>query len=138
MKIKILILSLLAFSTFAQKPAKKDYLLSISTDFGEINMILYDEAPLHKANFLNLVKKKFYKDLLFHRIIENFMIQGGDPNSRNAKPETNLGDGGDELERIPFEFKSNRIHKKGTLAAARDGNPEKKSSACQFYIDVTH
>eukprot|EP01035_Chromulina_nebulosa_P031497 gene31497-41996_t len=62
------------------------------------------------------------------------MIQGGDPESKTAKPNQRLGGGGGNMERIPFEFKSNRIHKKGALAAARDNNPEKKSSACQFYI----
>ncbi len=116
---------------FAQK---KDYLLTLRTDFGTMHLILYQETPLHKANFIKLVNKKFYDGLLFHRIIDGFMIQGGDPNSKTAQQGTRLGNGGGEMERIPFEFQPNRIHKKGALAAARDNNPEKKSSACQFYI----
>ena len=116
---------------FAQK---KDYVLTLETDKGKVNMILYDETPLHKANFLKLTKDKFYDGLLFHRVIENFMIQGGDPNSKNAEKGQSLGSGGGDLERIPFEYNEKRYHKKGALAAARDGNPEKKSSATQFYI----
>lgn len=96
--------------------------------------VLYDQTPLHKQNFLKLVKDHFYDSLLFHRIIEGFMIQGGDPNSKNAKAGERLGNGGGNLERIPAEFNPELFHKKGVLAAARDGNPEKKSSACQFYI----
>ena len=120
--------------TFAQKKTRKDYLVTLKTTCGTMHMVLFDDAPLHKANFIKLVNKKFFDSLLFHRVIDTFMIQGGDPNSRNAKPGDALGSGGDELERIPFEFKPNHVHKRGALAAARDGNPEKKSSACQFYI----
>lgn len=120
--------------SFAQKVPKKDYLVTLQTDFGTMKLILFDDTPLHKANFIKLAQDKFYDGLLFHRIIERFMIQGGDPNSRDAKPGQKLGSGGDNLERIPFEFTSNHIHRKGALAAARDNNPEKKSSACQFYI----
>jgi cyclophilin family peptidyl-prolyl cis-trans isomerase len=89
---------------------------------------------LHKANFIKLVNQKFYDSLLFHRIIDGFMIQGGDPKSRNAKAGERLGNGGGDMEDIPYEFKPNHVHRKGALAAARDNNPEKKSSACQFYI----
>jgi peptidyl-prolyl cis-trans isomerase B (cyclophilin B) len=96
--------------------------------------ILYDQTPLHKQNFLKLVGEHFYDSLLFHRIIQGFMIQGGDPNSKKAKPEDRLGGGGGNMERIPAEFRPELFHKKGALSAARDGNPEKKSSACQFYI----
>lgn len=99
-----------------------------------MHAVLYNETPLHKSNFIKLTNQKFYDGLLFHRIIDGFMIQGGDPNSKNAASGTRLGNGGGEMERIPFEFHPNRIHKKGVLAAARDNNPEKKSSACQFYI----
>ncbi|MBA4851542.1 peptidylprolyl isomerase [Emticicia sp. BO119] len=119
---------------FAQKKSKKDYLITLKTTYGTMHMVLFDDTPLHKANFIKLVNKKFFDSLLFHRVIENFMIQGGDPNSRTAKPGEALGSGGGDMERIPFEFKSNHVHTKGALAAARDGNPEKKSSACQFYI----
>jgi cyclophilin family peptidyl-prolyl cis-trans isomerase len=108
--------------------------VKLETNKGNATLILYDETPLHKANFLKLVKEHFYDSLLFHRVISNFMIQGGDPTSKRAKPEARLGAGGAQMERIPFEFTPTRVHKKGALAAARDGNREKKSSACQFYI----
>lgn len=130
----IICLLLVTSAAFAQKKSKKDYLITLKTTNGTMHLVLFDDAPLHKANFIKLVKKKFYDDLLFHRVIEGFMIQGGDPESKNAKPGDRLGGGGANMERIPYEFKSNHVHKKGALAAARDGNPEKKSSACQFYI----
>ncbi len=119
---------------FAQKKPKKDYLVTINTSLGEMKLILHDETPLHKANFLGLIKQNFYDSLLFHRVIENFMIQGGDPNSKSAAQSIVLGNGGGNLERIPAEIVPFLFHKKGALAAARDNNPEKKSSACQFYI----
>jgi len=106
----------------------------IKTDMGEITIKLYDETPLHRDNFIALVKKGFYDSLLFHRVISNFMIQGGDPLSKNAEAGAMLGMGGGDLERIPAEFRPNLFHKKGALAAARDNNPQKASSACQFYI----
>ncbi|MFN8353616.1 MAG: peptidylprolyl isomerase [Spirosomataceae bacterium] len=118
----------------AQKKSKKEYLVTLSTNYGDIKLILFDQTPLHKANFLKLVNQKFYDGLLFHRVIENFMIQGGDPSSRNAKAGERLGNGGSDMERIPAEFVPELFHQKGALAAARDNNPEKKSSACQFYI----
>ncbi|MFN3489128.1 MAG: peptidylprolyl isomerase [Emticicia sp.] len=136
MKKHLFIYTLLLISTisFAQKKSKKDYLVTLNTKYGTIHLVLFDETPLHKANFVKLVEKKFYDSLLFHRIIDGFMIQGGDPESKAAKPNQRLGGGGGNLERIPYEFKANHVHKKGALAAARDNNPEKKSSACQFYI----
>lgn len=136
MKKHFLVYTLLLISTisFAQKKSKKDYLVTLKTKYGSTHIILFDETPLHKANFIKLVEKKFYDSLLFHRIIDGFMIQGGDPDSKTAKPNQRIGGGGGNMERIPYEFKSNHVHKKGALAAARDNNPEKKSSACQFYI----
>jgi cyclophilin family peptidyl-prolyl cis-trans isomerase len=119
---------------FAQKKSKKDYLLTLRTEAGTMHLILFDETPKHKANFVKLVQEKFYDSLLFHRIIDGFMIQGGDPNSRTAKPNERLGNGGSNMERIPFEFVPTRVHRKGALAAASDGNPQKASNACQFYI----
>ena len=101
---------------------------------GVIVIRLYDATPKHRDNFVKLVKQGFYDSLLFHRIIQGFMIQGGDPLSKNAKPGEMLGMGGGDMERIPAEFNPQLIHKKGALCAARDGNPEKASSACQFYI----
>jgi peptidyl-prolyl cis-trans isomerase B (cyclophilin B) len=113
---------------------KKDYILTLKTSKGEAHMVLYDETPLHKANFLKLVKEHYYDSLLFHRVIEKFMIQGGDPTSKNAKSGARLGSGGSNLEKIPFEFTPHRVHKKGALAAASNGNPEKMSNPVQFYI----
>jgi cyclophilin family peptidyl-prolyl cis-trans isomerase len=108
--------------------------IKITTTMGEIVVKLYDSTPKHRDNFIKLVKSGFYDSLLFHRVIKGFMIQGGDPLSKNAPAGTMLGMGGAELERIPAEFNAQLIHKKGTLCAARDGNPAKASSACQFYI----
>ena len=107
--------------------------VEIRTDFGVCVVKLYNETPLHKENFLKLVKKKFFEDLLFHRVIEKFMIQGGDLNSKNAASGTMLGDGNVGYT-IPAEFRDELFHKKGALAAARDNNPEKASNGAQFYI----
>lgn len=111
----------------------------IQTSFGDVELKLYDETPLHKANFLKLVNDGFYDGVLFHRVIANFMIQGGDPNSKTAQPDDMLGNG-DVGYTIPAEFCTPAIyHKKGVLAAARQGdavNPKKESSGCQFYIVV--
>ena len=109
-------------------------LVEITTDYGVMIARLYDSTPKHRDNFLKLVSQKFYDSLLFHRVINGFMIQGGDPTSKNADSTTKLGGGSAPGERIPAEFKQNFFHKKGALAAARDGNPEKASSNCQFYI----
>jgi cyclophilin family peptidyl-prolyl cis-trans isomerase len=134
MRNKLLIISVLFFGfvNFIQAQ-RKDYLITLETNMGTAHIILYDETPLHKANFLKLARSKFYDSLLFHRVINNFMIQGGDPSSKKASAQAKLGAGGG-TEKIPFEFTPLRVHKKGALAAARDGNREKKSSASQFYI----
>lgn len=108
--------------------------VKLTTDMGVIIIRLYDSTPLHRDNFVKLVKDHFFDSLLFHRVIKDFMIQGGDPLSKNAKAGEALGMGGGEMARIPAEFKPGLIHKKGVLAAARDNNPEKASSACQFYL----
>jgi len=108
----------------------------ISTSYGEIKIKLYDETPLHRDNFLKLVSEGYYDGLLFHRVINKFMIQGGDPASKNAQPGVMLGNGGPNYT-IPAEIKPTLIHKKGALAAARKGdnvNPKKESSGSQFYI----
>lgn len=110
--------------------------IQISTTYGDIQIKLFNETPLHKANFLKLVREHFYDSLLFHRIIAGFMIQGGDPDSKLADSKKFLGDG-DLKYTIPAEFVSTLCHKKGMLCAARNGddvNPTKASSACQFYI----
>ena len=118
------------------KKGEKEYYVKIETSYGDMVVKLYNETPLHRDNFLKLVKEGVYDDLLFHRVINQFMIQGGDPNSRNAKPGQMLGEGGLGYT-VPAEFVPTLYHKKGALAAARQGdgvNPEKASSSCQFYI----
>jgi len=110
--------------------------VQIHTDYGDMKIKLYNETPLHKQNFIDLVKKSYYDGTLFHRVISGFMIQGGDPDSKNAVPGQPLGMGGPSYT-IPAEFSPNFIHKKGALAAARQGdavNPKKASSGSQFYI----
>lgn len=108
----------------------------ITTEFGNIVIELYNETPKHRDNFIKLVKDSFYKDLLFHRVIKGFMIQGGDPDSRNAKPGVQLGEGGLDYT-IQAEFNPKLYHKRGVLAAARESdvvNPTKASASTQFYI----
>ena len=110
--------------------------VKIETDSGTMVIQLYDKTPLHRDNFVKLVKEGFYDSLLFHRVINNFMIQGGDPNSRHAGKGILLGEGGLNYT-IPAEFDTSLYHKKGALAAAREGdnvNPSKSSSSTQFYI----
>ena len=111
------------------------YKALISTTQGDIELILFDQTPLHRDNFIKLSKEGVYDSLLFHRVIPEFMIQGGDPESKNAKPGAPLG-GGSVGDRIPAEFIEGIYHRRGALAAARDNNPEKASSSCQFYIVV--
>jgi peptidyl-prolyl cis-trans isomerase B (cyclophilin B) len=114
----------------------KDAMVLIKTDFGNIKLKLYDETPEHKKNFLKLVGEGYYDGVLFHRVIHEFMIQGGDANSKNAQPGERLGSG-DTGYTIPAEINKKYFHKKGALAAARKGgpsNPEKRSSGSQFYI----
>jgi cyclophilin family peptidyl-prolyl cis-trans isomerase len=121
------------YNTIAIKNDKSTK-IKITTDSGVIVIRLYDSTPLHRDNFVKLVESKFYDSLIFHRVIRNFMIQGGDPQSKTAEPGQMLGNGGGDMARIPAEFSKSLIHKRGTLCAARDNNPEKASSACQFYL----
>ena len=107
--------------------------VKITTSLGDIIVRLYDKTPGHRDNFVKLVNDHFYDSLLFHRVINGFMIQGGDPNSKDAAPGVMLGEGGAGYT-IPAELDSSLYHKRGALAAARDDNPEKASSGCQFYI----
>jgi len=147
----IVILLLICFSaslTIAQKPAnnkKKQQTVTvteinqkvkITTDVGDIVVLLYDKTPLHRDNFIKLVTDSFYNGTLFHRVIQDFMIQGGDPDSKNAQPGTVLGEGGPGYT-IKSEFDATLFHKRGALCAARMGdnvNPNKESSGSQFYI----
>ena len=122
-------------SASALKELKEKYstenLVIISTPYGEMIARLFNETPQHRDNFLKLTENKFYDSLLFHRVINNFMIQGGDPDSKAAKADKILGDG-DLGYTVPAEFKPELFHKKGMLCAARNGddvNPEKASSA---------
>lgn len=147
-KIKILIVLmgvLCSLTIFAQKTINsksnnknklKTNIILLSTDFGNIKIRLYNETPQHRDNFLKLVTRNFYDSLLFHRVIRNFMIQGGDPESKHAIQGAMLGNG-DIGYTVPAEFNDSLFHKKGALAAARQGddiNPTKASSGCQFYI----
>ena len=133
-KLLTLLLTLCFLSSFAAKPKNK--YVKITTSKGEVIIKLYNETPLHRDNFLKLAKEGFYDGTIFHRVIKAFMIQGGDPDSRNATPEATLGNGGLKYT-IPAEFVDSLFHKKGVLAAAREGddsNPTKASSSSQFYI----
>lgn len=117
-----------------QAPEKKlGTRVKITTDQGDIIVLLYDKTPLHRDNFIKLIKEHFYDSLLFHRVINTFMIQGGDPESKKAPPGQMLGNG-DAGYTIPAEFDTTLYHKRGALCAARTDNPEKVSSGCQFYI----
>jgi cyclophilin family peptidyl-prolyl cis-trans isomerase len=118
------------------KQINDQYHILIMTDMGNMVVKLYNETPLHRDNFVTKVKAGFYDSLMFHRVIKDFMIQGGDPNSKKPEPGKPLGGGSAAGNRIPAEFKTelNIYHKRGALAAARDNNPEKASSNCQFYI----
>ena len=132
----ILCLPAFIFSCGSQSQTTGEKFVVIKTDQGDMKVKLYNETPQHRDNFFKLVGEGFYNDLLFHRVIKNFMIQGGDPSSRNAGQGVRLGNGGPEYT-IPAEFKPELFHKKGALAAARTGdqvNPEKRSSGSQFYI----
>ena len=136
---------LIPFALFAQdktspapsKPhakTEKRTSVEINTTQGKVVVELYNETPQHRDNFIKLVKEHYYDSLLFHRVIPSFMIQGGDPNSRNAAPGVILGEGGPDYT-IPAEFNKAFIHKKGALSAARQSdqvNPQQRSSGSQF------
>jgi cyclophilin family peptidyl-prolyl cis-trans isomerase len=122
-------------SVFAQQ---KETMVLIKTNMGNIKIKLYNNTPKHRDNFIKLVNKKYYDSLLFHRVIKDFMIQAGDPESKHASITKQLGSGSPNYT-IPAEFKAELLHKKGALAAARSGdevNPLKASSGSQFYIVI--
>lgn len=129
--------------TFVFQPAlltaqdlQNEQLIKIETSKGTMVIKLYNETPAHRDNMIKLIKEGFYKDQLFHRVIKDFMIQGGDPHSAGAEKGQRLGIGGPGYT-VPAEFNETLIHKKGALAAARQGdaaNPEKASSGSQFYL----
>jgi len=139
--ISFFFLVLISAIVFAQKEIKikkKDRKKNIElvTSYGNIILRLSDSTPLHRDNFIRLVKTGYYDSVLFHRVIKSFMIQSGDPNSKHAEPGQPLGNGGPEYT-VPAEFRVTLFHHKGVLAAARSGddvNPQKASSGSQFYI----
>ena len=121
-------------STIKKKDRKRDVL--VQTTMGDIVIRLSDSTPMHRDNFLKLVKVGYYDSILFHRVIKDFMIQAGDPNSKRATTGQPLGNGGPGYT-VPAEFRTTLFHRKGVIAAARTGdnvNPQKASSGSQFYI----
>lgn len=131
--ITLLLFGCLLITSCAQK---KDYVVTISTSYGDMVAILYDETPKHKENFIKLAKEHYFDSLLFHRVIQGFMIQGGDPDSKKAQPGQHLGQGGPGYT-VDAEFNPKFFHEKGALSAARlsdQQNPAKASSGSQFYI----
>jgi cyclophilin family peptidyl-prolyl cis-trans isomerase len=136
----LVLLPLMSFSCLERNKTnntvENNIIVRVETIYGNIDIQLYNETPLHRDNFVKLIREGFYDKLLFHRVIENFMIQGGDPGSRNAGPDARLGSGGPGYT-ITAEINEGLFHKKGAIAAARQGdnvNPEKESSGSQFYI----
>lgn len=130
-QILTLLILFVTVNAFAAKP--KHHFVRVKSSKGECIIMLYNQTPKHRDNFLKLAKEGFYNGTLFHRVIKEFMIQGGDPDSKTAKEGQALG-GGDLGYKVDAEFRDSLFHKKGVLAAARDNNPEKGSSASQFYI----
>jgi len=126
-----ILLCTITIAAFAKAP--KNQYVRIKTSYGQCIIRLYNETPKHRDNFIKLAKSGFYNGTLFHRVIQDFMIQGGDPKSKEAKAGERLGNG-DLGYKVPAEFNDSLYHKRGVLAAARDNNPEKASSASQFYI----
>jgi len=145
MKLKHFLLAVIALVFLipavasAQKPKGKDQLITINTPQGDIKLILFDETPKHKENFLKLAREGFYDGTTFHRVIDGFMIQGGDPNTKDEDPNN---DGSGSLGyTLPAEIKPEFKHVRGAVAAARQGdqvNPMKESSGSQFYIVENH
>jgi len=132
----LVLVAVMSLSSIACAQGNKNTLIKIETSLGDITVRLYDETPKHRDNMIKLAEDGFFKDQIFHRVIANFMIQGGDPHSVGAEKGQRLGTGGPGYT-IPAEFNSKLFHKKGVLSAARRGddvNPEKESSGSQFYI----
>ncbi len=133
-----LVAGIMFFSCNVQKNTGKEHVVLIKTNMGDIKVKLYPKTVYTTDNFLKLVKEHYYDSLLFHRVIPNFVIQGGDPNSKHAKPGQMLGDGGPGYT-VPAEICPEYYHKRGALAMAREGdqvNPTRRSAGSQFYIVV--
>ena len=131
-----LVAMLVALPGVMSQTVGQDNLVIITTPKGDISLMLYDDTPLHRENFLKLARQGFFDSTLFHRVINDFMIQGGDPDSRHATPGIELGNGGPGYD-IPAEIMPNHFHRRGVLAAAREDdkiNPKRLSSGSQFYI----
>ncbi|MEM1216406.1 MAG: peptidylprolyl isomerase [Bacteroidota bacterium] len=126
-----LALAILTSLTTCEPAGEKYTYALISTSFGDMKVKLYNSTPKHRDNFIKLANEGFYDGTLFHRIVKNFMIQGGDPDSKNAAPGQRLGMGGPGYE---LDAEIGALHLKGALSAARTNNPEKRSSGSQFYI----
>ncbi len=135
MKRTVLITALLVLTATTLLAQQREVLFE--TTEGNIRIVLFDDTPIHRDNFIKLVEEHFYDSLLFHRVIKNFMIQAGDPKSRSAEPGALLGDG-DLGYTLQPEFRTPaHYHRRGAVAMAREGdrqNPQRESSACQFYI----
>lgn len=132
---RIILFSSLLFMMAGNKP-ETEVRVMISTSYGDIIVKLYEKTPLHKANFIKLAQEQYFDSTLFHRVIERFMIQGGDPDSKHAKPGQLLGNGGPNYT-IPLEYVPEYIHKRGVIAMGRENddiNPRMESAASQFYI----
>jgi len=142
-RVALLICWLLSLPGLAAKPAaksKKDEVVTITTSLGDIRLILFSDTPLHRANFLRKAKTGFYNGTTFHRVIPQFMVQGGDPNSKDSDPN-NDGQGPSNESTIPAELAAGHKHDYGAVAAARQGdfvNPQRASSSSQFYLVENH
>ncbi len=136
---KLLLISLIfTFTNFVSHAENKEkcYFIKICTTSGDITVKLYNKTPIHRDNFIKLCKAKYYNDILFHRVIDKFMIQTGDPDSKAHEQGKLYGNGGPDY-KLPAEIDDNLFHKRGVIAAARESdfeNPKRESSASQFYI----
>lgn len=136
----LLLLSLPVLAAKRPSKSKKDEVVTISTSLGDIRIILFSDTPLHRANFLQKAKSGFYNGTTFHRVIPQFMVQGGDPNSKDNDP-SNDGQGPPNEPTIPAELAAGHKHDYGAVAAARQGdfvNPQRASSSSQFYLVENH
>jgi len=135
-RVAMLFIAFLFLPLVALYPQEKGARVLLKTEMGDVKVLLYDETPKHRDNYLKLIRKDFYDSLLFHRVIKDFMLQAGDPESKYADSSKRLGQGGPGYT-IQAEIQDDLFHKRGVLSAARRGdqvNPERKSSGSQFFI----